>query len=469
MPIEGGAESTTKLTKEEINAKISSGELNPVKNAADRKLITEALSNPSNSEAKPEAQNIPVTPEAPSAETPSIGEPAVKGETPEVPPETPPIGGDGAVRSPGSEPWRGYNNEDDFRKGFDNLKKLAEAQKETIDKINAANGKDGLALKKAMEEKEALEKKLSVLQESQTSTPQMPQPKTEMPVPTSLVAPSPPVLEEGEDRLDDTYRMKEQKYMSELETYNKNIATALISTQRSNKALEEQIQSVSQFVTEEKKNKALSVQERNKKQFEAELGVLYTEVESLQIARPELKTITPLRQITDIVKSYGNDEASQALLEKHLDTLPAGDKEKYQEVVAISSLYKPSYDSNEGTFKKALANIDEAYLLRKLRSGSEESDRQKHAQEIIEAERKGRQQALSQINGQGAGATELSPAQMGGEALAQMSAEDKKTRLAELNTIAKTNPMGFRNNPTLMEERNKIIASMGIVGGQPKV
>lgn len=357
------------LSKDELKAKIQSGELNhiildPEKR---RKLLSGELTAPQPKEEKAEEEKLEEKkpdpektpdkevkpaesePKAPDESKPGESEPEKKGEE-ETEPE-----------KSSKDDWGGYNSKEELIEHVGNLKQLTESQQSKIDGFNSERGK--LGTKMQIQEKEL--EKLKVQFKTAVDNPVDPV-KEKVDV-SALVFPKPPVAKDG-DYLNDDYLKERAEYDIKVADVHGKLAQAYQSMGTKNAALEETLGKLSTYVEEGR----VETKKTTLKQVETDL---FDDVHKLQGLHKDLKSERSFKEMDDIVSKQGWDDAKKYLT--------PNDAIVYRKLFAIVNEYG-TFDET-GSFHKKQKNLGRAHLVYLDETGQLDNDKKEEIAKVNKA------------------------------------------------------------------------------------
>lgn len=326
---------------------------------------------------------------------------------------------------------------EEMKEQIGKLSGLVSKLRNQVDKDNAAKGKLGQELKAREAVIEDLKRKL--LKES--AVEEKPDIKVD--------APDLPDFYFDDEMLDDRTKDALKKQHEYLKSLAKANALSQKEVSRYDKVVSELKREIAElksgFQDVENMKKEVEGQKKSSA-YNAEMEKLFSEIETLQEKYPELKTSIPAKEINQkILEANGQRE----IVEAYFSTLDKKDKQAWEQIISVGSLYKP-FDAETGSFKKnpAFKNIDSAYLIHQHNEGK--LSPQKIAEQRIEEMRK--QQTTNSP-----GVSEVSPSQVGNTSgFEERAGEQESNRFKEISDILRSNPKAILQNPRLQTEYQQL-------------
>ena len=374
------------LSKEEVIAKIRSGELTPPRKGTERDEFFRFVDMD-----KEKREGFL------SGQEPQAAEP--QKEAPKEPPQEP-------QKETQEEPWwkqMGYEDDLKAKEAHKNLLDLTTRLQSTVDALNAKEGKRGNELKRLTEEREKLSKELAELKKApEVNRPQKP------------VRPKPSDYENG--MLDEKYIEAKEKYDGDMDTY---------------------LDQNAEFIRETTKREILEslpkpepVQQASTEPWDRFFNQDIPEFQK----RFNLVTTVPVRGISDAYSVVNDAKASaqdRATAQAFLKSVPENDLKAYAKVRTAVEI---AYDFDTGIPQSRYKTIEGALFDNGLIGEGKEFNTVRPVQLSAEAERAARELAR-QKNDQTE--TTIAAAEMAGgdkKLSDHQTVEEKKTRYRNILT-----------------------------------
>jgi len=347
------------LSAEEINAKMSSGEIVIPPKGKDRDDLLRFATLPANSGERnaflDDIEKVDGTP--PEGEPPVAQEPQTDSGVGDTPPAPEP-----AKEGESSEPkWKqmGFDSEESALGALEKLRNSTTAQQQALDRFNAERGKTGQKLKDAQARIAEKEKELEALQAKLKENAPAPTTRPKIPALPSADDFDDGIADDGYTAALAKYRTDLSQYEASLEAYDTSIASRLAELDTVVSDLRPKVEKATSYVSETAESSAVSaVKEAWSDMWtSSKLGSFTKEF--------QLDTSVSPQRISDawaVINSDSPDPGSLAVAQATVNGLSDLDKKNYTKIKqALESFYDFSTgvprQKDYRTFKGCLSDL----------------------------------------------------------------------------------------------------------------